>query len=97
MHKDVICYHNDSTHTNKTKMPNLLIRNVPVRTINGLKARAKKNNRSVQAEIWEILDATVKADDAEANFWELAAKIRAKQTYNPKSNVTKLIREGRDR
>ncbi|MBX9879705.1 MAG: hypothetical protein K2Y22_14705 [Candidatus Obscuribacterales bacterium] len=97
MKEDVICYHNDSTHAGTTKMPNLLIRNVPIKTMAALKARAKRNNRSVQSEIWEILDNTVKADDAEASFWELAAKIRAKQKYNPKSDVTKLIREDRDR
>lgn len=94
--RDVICYHNDSTDRETTKMPNLLIRNVPVKTINALKSRAKKNNRSVQAEIWDILDGTIKTDEAEANFWRLAEKIRNKIDSSIQSDSTDLIREDRD-
>lgn len=97
MDRDVMCYHNDSTNTENRDMPNLLIRNVPVKTLNALKLRAKKNKRSVQAEVSDILDREAKAA-TEVNFWELAAKIRAMQKYDPRHpDVTKLIREGRDR
>jgi|GEM_PF-5384447 len=96
MNQDVICYHNDSSVNGGTKMPNLLIRNVPVKTINALKSRAKKNNRSLQAEIWDILDRTVKTDEAEANFWRLAEKIRKKIDSSIQTDSTKLIREARD-
>lgn len=95
MNKDVICYHNDST-VDETKMPNLLIRNVPVKMLSALKARAKKNNRSVQAEVMEILDSDAKSAEAEANFWRLSEKIRKKLEGTIQSDSTELIREARD-
>lgn len=77
-------------------MPNLLVRNVPTKTMTALKARAKKHNRSVQAEISEILNNTIEADAAEANFWRAADKIRKKLKGTVQTDSTELIREARD-
>lgn len=38
-------------------MGDLLIRNVPKRTLDSLKARAKQKHRSVQAEALEVLES----------------------------------------
>lgn len=95
MDKDVMCYHNDSISSGDKEMPNLLIRNVPVKTLNALKSRAKKNKRSVQAEVSAILDREAKAT-AETDFWELAARIREELKGTVQTDSAELIREDRD-
>lgn len=47
-----------------SRMADLLIRNVPQRTVNSLKAQARRHRRSVQAEVLDILEtANVTAGD----------------------------------
>jgi len=96
VNKLVMCYHNDSILlSGKPNMPNLLIRHVPAKTLSALKARAKKNKRSLQAELSEILEKEAKKQ-AEEQFWIWAEQMR-KKIGKQQTDSTILIREDRDR
>lgn len=47
-------------------MPAIHIRNVPERTLAALKERARRNGRSMQRELLEILDAAAEPPDEPA-------------------------------
>lgn len=75
-------------------MAQLLVRQLDERVVTTLKARAKRNNRSLEQEVREILTSVVKPDRAE--FWRIADEIRSRsKSTGPDS--TELIREDRDR
>ena len=74
-------------------MGDLLIRNVPKKTIDSLKARAKQHHRSLQAEALEVLEqATVPAGTAIVEW----LKTIRKPTGVPIETVVQMIREDRD-
>lgn len=76
-------------------MSQLLVRNLETSTVNALKKLAEEHNRSLQAEIKQILVAASKP--VMHNRAKLAAKIRAKLTRKSYSDSAKLIAEDRNR
>lgn len=78
-------------------MPTLTIRNVPAEDVAKLKARAKANNRSLEAELREIVDHAANARSADIEkLLERAERIRAltPEGVTQTDSVT-LVREGR--
>lgn len=74
-------------------MGDLLIRNVPKRTLDSLKAAAKRHHRSVQAEVLEVLErATVPAGTALLEWLEQTREPRVRDS----SAGIRAIREARD-
>lgn len=76
-------------------MPDVLIRDLDPAVLDELKASAKENGRSLQAEIHEVLrDA---ARFRAAGTRELATAWHRRLTGRRFSDSAKLIREDRDR
>lgn len=76
-------------------MPQLLVRDIPRDIVDALKARARDNGRSAEAEHRAILEATLKA--GRGGFRERAAQLRAATTGRVFDESADLIREDRDR
>ena len=75
-------------------MAQVLVRQLEDKVVAALKARARRNNRSLEEELRAILTSAAKPDKAE--FWRLAGEIRSRsKSTGPDS--TELIREDRDR
>jgi plasmid stability protein len=75
-------------------MAQLLVRNIPDRTVMALKERAARHGRSVEAEHRAILDEVLVLD--ELNFVERAELLRAKTRGRSRVPSWVLIREDRD-
>jgi plasmid stability protein len=76
-------------------MAQVLVRDVPKPVLARLKARARRDGRSLQAELREIL---VKASEPDLFDARMAAdRIRAMFAGRKFSDSTELIREDRDR
>jgi plasmid stability protein len=73
----------------------ILVRKLPDAVVERLKARAKRNNRSLEAEVRVILEESVVKD--KAAFLERAAAMRARLSGRPHTESWKLLREDRDR
>ena len=79
-------------------MANLTIRNLDDEIVEMLKVKAKANNRSLEAEIRQIL-----SDQARRPTWRgaelraLAEKIAAMTPDVPQTDSVELLREDRDR
>lgn len=75
-------------------MSQILVRNMNEKLVKRLKDRAKRQGRSLQAEVKDILENAVAADPAAA--LRLADKIRRSwgKTFD---DSARLIREDRDR
>ena len=77
----------------------VLVRDIDIKVINHLKARAKKNDRSFEAEIRSILKEASKTVESVVDRQELSRKIRKLHknyvALNP--STVMLIREDRDR
>ncbi|HET8866144.1 MAG TPA: hypothetical protein VFM80_10640 [Gracilimonas sp.] len=78
-------------------MPDVLVRNIDEKTLNNWKKRAARNNRSLQAELKEMIDALGKVDIEETRNMvrEELTKYRAEGRMF--SNSVDDIREIRDR
>ena len=78
-------------------MPDVLIRNIDEKTLNTLKKRAEKNNRSLQSELKKMLEeyAGTDMDEARNMISEILEKYRAEGRIF--SDSTKDIREDRNR
>lgn len=78
-------------------MPDVLVRNIDEKTLNNWKKRAERNNRSLQAELKEMIDALGKVDIEETRNMvrEELKKYRAEGRMF--SNSVDDIREIRDR
>lgn len=74
-------------------MPDLLIRDLDEKTIARLKKRAKNANRSLQAELHQILDRAAKQDAVE--FAKLAARVRRELSGRRHSDSAALIANDR--
>jgi plasmid stability protein len=74
-------------------MANITIRNLDDRVIATLKQQAKAHNRSLEAEVREIL----KRDAARIDLVARAELIAAMTPDVPQTDSTKLLREDRDR
>lgn len=77
-------------------MANLTIRNVDDEVVTKLKARADSNNRSLEAEVREIL-AQMAETPTPRQMREIAETIAAMTLDVPQTDSTELIREDRDR
>ncbi len=77
-------------------MPNVLVRDVEVSTLEKLKIRAAGNGRSLQSEVQIILkDAVAKAEPL--SELEMARKIRESLRVKNQSDSGDLLREDRQR
>jgi plasmid stability protein len=76
-------------------MPNLLVRNLSEATLAALKARARRNNRSTQAEVAEILEREARPESGELE----AAIAQAKRESAGKSfpDAAEIVRADRAR
>jgi plasmid stability protein len=79
----------------EAKMANLTIRNLDDEVVAKLKAQAKAHHRSLEAELREILSATV-GRQAREDFLARADRIAAMTPKNYQTDSTLLIREDRD-
>lgn len=76
-------------------MAQVLIRDLDPDVVERLKLRARKNNRSLEAELREILELAVRADFSEAR--RLAKQIREKLAGRRHTDSTELLAEDRSR
>jgi len=74
-------------------MAQVIIRNLDPETVDALKARAKRNGRSLEAELRDVLSQTV-ARDAREEFLDWVDQHRL--PGGPDVDVAALVREGRD-
>ncbi len=77
-------------------MASVTIRNLDDEVVARLKQRAKANNRSLEAELREILMNATRFGDT-LDFRALAERIAAMTPDVPQTDSTELIREDRDR
>lgn len=77
-------------------MPDVLVRDIDVVDLDRIKSRAKRQNRSLQAEMKIILHAAASRPEPLSEL-ELIRKIRASNTKVNKTNSADLLREDRDR
>ncbi len=78
-------------------MPDILVRDLPKKTVEKLKKRAKRHNRSLQQEVRTVLDETAHSDLRD--HLEVARRLRAKirRSHPNQSDSVELIREDRER
>jgi plasmid stability protein len=77
-------------------MPNVLVRDVDAKALAKLKARAKRNGRSLGAELRLIVEEAASVVDMETARKE-AARIRAKLSGRHHTPAAELLREDRER
>ena len=78
-------------------MGNLTIRNLDDRVIEGLKAEAKTNERSLEGEVRHVLTQRVGRRKRIADFRERTRQIAAMTADTPQTDSLTLLREDRDR
>ena len=76
---------------------NLTVRNLDDRVIEGLKAEAKANERSLEGEVRHVLTQRVDRRNHLAEFRERTRQIAARTPDTPQTNSVTLLREDRDR
>ena len=76
-------------------MPNILIRDVDEQTMARLKERAARNDRSLQAELQQVLQRAAMADIVDSSA--VAARIRRKLSGRKHSDSSLLISDDRRR
>ena len=77
-------------------MANVTIRNLDDEVVACLKARAKANNRSLEAELRDILTRSTESMTRQ-ELRALAERIAAKTRDRPQTDSVVLLREDRDR
>jgi len=77
-------------------MSQILVRNLSPETVERLKKRAKDNNRSLEAEVREILERSANVSSSLEEFYRTTAEIRA-AAGTQTSDAVNLIREDRER
>ena len=78
-------------------MGNLTIRNLDDRVINALKAQARANQRSLEAEVRQLLTRQVDIRVRMANFRERSADIARMSAGTSQTDSVELLREDRQR
>lgn len=78
-------------------MATVTIRDLDEKIIAKLKARAKSNNRSLEAELRELLSGIVKEQERRQRFLAKADRIAAMTPDVPQTDSAKLLREDRRR
>jgi plasmid stability protein len=76
-------------------MAQVLVRGLEEKIVRRLKAQAERNNRSLEAELREIIESSVKYTPAEAA--EVSRRLLAQFKGRKFSDSAELIREDRDR
>jgi plasmid stability protein len=76
-------------------MAQIIVRNLDDAVVERLKARAKANGRSLEAEVRQILEQSAKVDMATARQMVLDMREKLKGRKFP--DVVELIREDRER
>jgi len=76
-------------------MAQILVRNIDDAVVERLKARARTNDRSLEAEVRQILEQSAKIDMVQARKEVLEIRERLKGRKFP--DVAELIREDRER
>lgn len=77
-------------------MATLTIRNLEDEVVGALKERAKRNQRSLEAEVRELLRAAA-TGDSPASLRDLADRIAALTPDVPQTDSTELVRADRAR
>ena len=78
-------------------MGNLTVRNLDDRVIAELKQEAKRNERSLEAEIRHLLTQRVSSRLRVADFLERSERLAETTTGTSQTDSTMLLREDRDR
>ena len=79
-------------------MATVTIRNLDDEVVEKLKLRAKEHNRSLEAELRQLLKDAIQQDRRKTDFLLEAARIRAMTARNrPQSDSVDLLREDRSR
>ena len=78
-------------------MGNLTVRNLDNRVIEGLKAEAKANERSLEGEVRHVLTQLVDRRKRIADFRDRTRQIAARTAITPQIDSVTLLREDRDR
>jgi plasmid stability protein len=78
-------------------MANVTIRNLDDAVVATLKAQAKAHNRSLEAELRELLTRAAAQRERMAAFRAEAKRIRAMTPDVPQTDSAELLREDRDR
>jgi antitoxin FitA len=78
----------------ESRMPQLLVRDVPRDVVEALKRRAAEHGRSAEAEHRAILEESLRV--GRAGFWERAAALRAATRGRISVEAAELIRQDRD-
>lgn len=78
-------------------MPDVLVRNIDEKTLNNWKKRAERNNRSLQAELKEMIDAFGRTDPEEVKKEIRATLEKYRAEGRQFSDSVELIRDIRDR
>ena len=78
-------------------MGNLTVRNLDDWVIDGLKAEAKANERSLEGEVRHVLTQRVGRCKHIADFRERTRQIAAMTADTPQTDSVTLLREDRDR
>lgn len=81
----------------EAQMPDVLVRDVPKKTVEALKRRAKRKNRSLQQEVKTILEGSAEGDLAERLESLRRLRERIRQRHPDQSDSTLIIREDRER
>jgi plasmid stability protein len=76
-------------------MAQVLVRNLEPAIVDKLKRRARRHGRSLQAELYDILERAVRTDIEDAR--RAAERIRRKLGGRQHTDSAELIREGRTR
>ena len=76
-------------------MAQIIVRNLDDAVVERLKARARSNGRSLEAEVRQILEQSAKVDMATAR--QHVMEIRKKLAGRKFTDSVELIREDRDR
>ena len=77
-------------------MANVIVRNLDDEVVERLRARAKTNSRSLEAELRVLLTNAVRRHRPK-DLIELADRIAAMTPNVPQTDSTLLVREDRDR
>ena len=77
-------------------MATLTIRNLEDEVVGALKARARRNSRSLEAEVRELL-RDVACSGSTETLRDLADRIAALTPDVPQTDITELVREDRAR
>ena len=79
-------------------MAQILVRDLDPLIVERLKQRARRHNRSLQAEVKTILEEAGRVDmEARKEFREWAKELRESLAGIPQTDSVELIREDRER